>query len=221
MKVYKGFTLTEILITLGIIGIISAISIPALLQKNYEKRTIVKLRQTQSILTQAIKMAEEEYGEIEGWDLKWHNKDSIINVASKLKHFLKIAVDCGTNDEKKLCIPAKEYKHLSGSIDDPSKFYRTSSYYYKMKLLNGTSLWFYIPEPQFGTLLWFYVDTNGKSLPNTIGKDLFLFSYYNNALYPEGSPLTPYSNRCNKESAWGCAYYALLNNNMNYLRTIK
>lgn len=45
-------------------------------------------------------MAEEEYGEIEGWDLKWHNKDSIINVASKLKHFLKIAVDCGTNDEK-------------------------------------------------------------------------------------------------------------------------
>ena len=61
MKLYKGFTLTEILITLGIIGIISAISIPALLQKNYEKRTIVKLRQTQSILTQAIKMAEEEY----------------------------------------------------------------------------------------------------------------------------------------------------------------
>lgn len=90
-----------------------------------------------------------------------------------------------------------------------------------MSLLNGTSIWFMSPEPVYGVTLWFYIDTNGKRLPNTIGKDLFLFSYYNKSLYPEGSPKSPYVKECSKESSWGCAYYVLQNNNMNYLRTIK
>ena len=41
-----------------------------LASKNYERQTVVKLRQTQSILTQAIRMTEEEYGDIENWGIK-------------------------------------------------------------------------------------------------------------------------------------------------------
>lgn len=218
MRFKFGFTLAEVLITLGIIGIVAAMTIPTLLQNNYEKQTITKLRQTQSILTQAIRMAEEEYGDIEGWDIKPQDTYSIKMVASNLKHFLKIAIDCGTNDEKGYCIPSDGYLTLNGNVDDPSKYYKTSSAVYKMSLLNGTSIWFMAPNPIYGVNLWFYVDTNGKRLPNTIGKDLFLFSYYNKALYPEGSPKSPYVKTCSKESSWGCAYYVLQNNNMNYLR---
>ena len=67
MKKYFGFTLAEVLITLGIIGVVAAITIPNLIQNNYEKRTVSLLRQTQSILAQAVRMAEEEYGSVEGW----------------------------------------------------------------------------------------------------------------------------------------------------------
>lgn len=73
----KGFTLAEVLITLGIIGIVAAMTIPTLLQKNYERQTVVKLRQTQSILTQAIRMTEEEYGDIENWGIKTKDVNSI------------------------------------------------------------------------------------------------------------------------------------------------
>ena len=221
MRLRFGFTLAEVLITLGIIGIVAAMTIPTLLQNNYEKQTITKLRQTQSILTQAIRMAEEEYGDIEDWDIKPEDKESIVKVANNLKYFLKIAIDCGTNDEKSYCIPSDGYLALNGSEDVVSKTYRTSSSYYKMTLLNGTSIWFTAPLPTLGVNLWFYVDTNGKKLPNTIGKDLFLFSYYNKALYPEGSPMSPYTTACSKttgSSSWGCAYYVLNFGNMNYLR---
>lgn len=218
----KGFTLAEVLITLGIIGIVAAMTIPTLLQKNYERQTVVKLRQTQSILTQAIRMTEEEYGDIENWGIKTKDVNSIKKAADNLKHFLKIAIDCGTNDVKGHCVPTNGYRTFAGGIDSVSKGYRTSPYYYKMSLLNGTSIWFVAPDPKtYGAILWFYVDTNGKSLPNTIGKDLFLFSYYNKSLYPEGGPNSPYARECSMNRSWGCAYYVLHNNNMNYLRKIK
>ena len=64
-----AFTLAEVLITLGIIGIVAAMTIPTLIQKNFEKQTVAKLRETQSILSQAMRMAEDEYGDACGWGL--------------------------------------------------------------------------------------------------------------------------------------------------------
>ena len=52
-----AFTLAEVLITLGIIGVVSAMTIPSVVQKQREKETIAKLRVAQSILTNAVKNA--------------------------------------------------------------------------------------------------------------------------------------------------------------------
>lgn len=63
-----GFTLAEILITLGIIGIVAAMTIPTLMHEYKIKRTITILREDQSIITQMLKLSESENGEPEGWD---------------------------------------------------------------------------------------------------------------------------------------------------------
>ena len=65
-----GFTLAEILITLGIIGIVSAMTIPTLVKEYKTKQTIAKLKQTYSILSQAITRAQVDNGDISTWGLR-------------------------------------------------------------------------------------------------------------------------------------------------------
>ena len=50
----RGFTLAEVLITLGIIGVVAAMTIPMLII-NYQKRlTLTRLKKTYSQLNQVI-----------------------------------------------------------------------------------------------------------------------------------------------------------------------
>ena len=52
----KGFTLAEVLITLGIIGVVAAMTIPSLIQSYKEKATVTAVKQSYSIFAQALKM---------------------------------------------------------------------------------------------------------------------------------------------------------------------
>ena len=62
-----AFTLAEVLITLGIIGIVVALTIPNLVQ-GYRKRVVeTRLKEFYTITQQAFKMAEAENGDIENW----------------------------------------------------------------------------------------------------------------------------------------------------------
>ena len=63
----KGFTLAEVLITLGIIGVVAAMTLPALIQKNNNKVVETRLMKFYSTINQAIKMAEVDYGDKKYW----------------------------------------------------------------------------------------------------------------------------------------------------------
>ncbi len=68
VKLNFGFTLAEVLITLGIIGIVAAVTLPTLVS-NYRKHVVeTSLKRSVSVLQQAIKLAEVDYGEIASWD---------------------------------------------------------------------------------------------------------------------------------------------------------
>ena len=87
MKNFKirAFTLAEILITLGIIGVVAALTMHALI-KTYQKNvTVNKLKETYSILSQAVKLSEIDNQTCDMWDyhdvrrnsdaaLEWFNK---------------------------------------------------------------------------------------------------------------------------------------------------
>lgn len=63
----KAFTLSEILITLGIIGIIAALTMPSLIQKNNNRVVETRLMKFYSEINQAIKLAEVDYGDKKIW----------------------------------------------------------------------------------------------------------------------------------------------------------
>ena len=67
LKKKAAFTLAEVLITLGIIGVIAALTLPGLLAE-YSKLVVeTKLKKFYSQINQAIQLSEAEYGAKEYW----------------------------------------------------------------------------------------------------------------------------------------------------------
>lgn len=63
-----GFTLAEILITLGVIGIVAALTIPTLITEYQKKTTALGVKKAYSELNQILRMAIADHGEPLGWD---------------------------------------------------------------------------------------------------------------------------------------------------------
>ena len=95
MEKLKGFTLAEVLITLGIIGVVAAMTLPTVIN-NYKKQVAVnKLKKFYSVMTQAIKLEEAQNGAIEYWMTdcpdkngcfeSWYNKHLDKHIKSVLK----------------------------------------------------------------------------------------------------------------------------------------
>ena len=68
-KMKKGFTLAEVLITLGVIGIVAAMTIPTMINNYQKKVTVTKLKLAYSQLYNAIKLSEVDNGNFNGWDM--------------------------------------------------------------------------------------------------------------------------------------------------------
>lgn len=81
---FKGFTLAEVLITLGIIGIVAAMTLPVI-TSTYRKKVIEnRLKKFYTISNQAIKLSEVTNGDSKDWEVPdmsnpaatelWYNK---------------------------------------------------------------------------------------------------------------------------------------------------
>ena len=69
MKHHKfGFTLAEVLITLGIIGVVAAMTLPMLISNNNKTEVETRLQRIDSVLNSVLKLAENDYGEPKYWD---------------------------------------------------------------------------------------------------------------------------------------------------------
>ncbi len=62
MKSKKGFTLAEVLITLSIIGVVAALTIPALTQNTNRSRAVTSVKKAASVLNQALTMSIAQDG---------------------------------------------------------------------------------------------------------------------------------------------------------------
>ncbi len=79
-----AFTLAEVLITLGIIGVVAALTMPTLIANH--KKTVVetRLEKFYSAINQAVTRAELDYGDKNGWEAE--NTDEFFN--KYLKNYL-------------------------------------------------------------------------------------------------------------------------------------
>lgn len=65
----KAFTLAEVLITLGIIGVVAAMTIPTLMTNIHHRDISVKLQKFSSVMRQMLLTAEDEQGPVNEWNI--------------------------------------------------------------------------------------------------------------------------------------------------------
>ena len=166
----KGFTLAEVLITLGIIGVVAVLTLPTLI-KNYQKHeTVNRLKETYSILYQAVRMSETENGLLETWEIPNANWDNNTYTYGKtffeqyLKPYIKVVKECKYLSNE--CW-ADIYTRTNGANND--YFSASTNKTYGVVLSNGSVIGFW-PRDTFCEI---YIDLNGKKGPNKFGKDAF------------------------------------------------
>ena len=88
----KAFTLAEVLITLGIIGVVAAMTLPVVVGNYQKKVTAVKVKKFYSMFNQAFQQAQLEFGEYKYWQI-----DDTSDLYYKyLKKYIK-TIDVKTN----------------------------------------------------------------------------------------------------------------------------
>lgn len=205
-KKIDAFTLAEVLITLGVIGVVAAMTMPTLIQNNQEKVTVTRLKKVYSVLSQAYISASSENINIQEWGLgEEFSKDGAQAIADKMLPYLKISKNCGFETG---CFPKNGiYKYFSGegwyTIDSSSRAYR-------FILADGTL----VAIESYGTQGKIFVDINGFKGPNQDGKDLFSFWLKTEGVVPFGtSNGSPVFGTRESFTAW-----VIFNENMDYLR---
>ena len=214
-----AFTLAEVLITLGIIGVVAAMTMPSLITAKQEKATISTIKKNYSIFANALLMAQNDNGELYTWGIT-KDADGLNLVSSNLKPYLKIIEDCGVG-EKSDCAPGDngKFKDLTGRkrTEDFS-----SSDYYSFRLNDGTAVALRITNACNNldtNCVEFYIDTNGKKYPNTLGKDIFYFAGFGSGkLRAAGIGHSSSETGWAAREGWFTTAWAMYKENLDYLR---
>ena len=214
-----AFTLAEVLITLGIIGVVAAMTMPSLIQNYQEKATVTKLKKCYSLVSQAYVSILNDEG---GSDTLQAGDD--LEMMEKFGKYLKYQKTCGRN---KGCFPNVTYKSVTGNgynkwEDDTTDRSRAILTDGTLIMFNKSAMW----GGNEGNYLYaqIYVDINGFKGPNQLGRDFFYFYINPEKIVPAGAKALEEKNEdqkftknCIQQNGYACAAWVIYNENMDYL----
>lgn len=203
-----AFTLAEVLITLGIIGIVAAITIPGIINHNKANRLKAQYLKAYSTFAQVQRWMIED--DVSSDPLSYSTTEEYRQAFGK---YLKAAVNCGrgkygaysANPEIVGCYTARTdqriengrvpYKNLTGEATEQTIFENG-----QWLLPDGTLFIFKLPNKQMSTWhpLLTIIDINGyNNKPNRLGYDLFAFEWVKSKQewLPAGATGTRYTDK--------------------------
>ena len=182
----RGFTLAEVLITLGIIGVVAALTLPAVVGNYKRQQAIQQLKKTYSVLSQAFNRAIADYGDSTEWDTVTPETASSY-FDSYWKPYLQASERCYSYQEcgySKLTPFFNANRAMDGYQVHPNMGYKNSRVL--MHLNDGTFVMIITGSGYGADDRRILVDLNGAKLPNRFGSDVFFFLRVN------GKGVVPY-----------------------------
>ena len=168
-----AFTLAEVLITLGVIGVVAALTLPSVIASYKNQVTVAKLQKAYSVLNQAYQNSIADNGPAENWQES--NEIGTKEYFNKYwRPYFKGIKDCKNNHN--ICgYSVQPFKYLDGTqsalaVSGSRPFFKTNDDIFFM-FTNDTT------DAEGNPVLMqnIYVDINGSKQPNTFGKDVFIF----------------------------------------------
>ena len=174
MKKILAFTLAETLIVMGVIGIVSALTLPNLNSSTGEKEKVAKVKKIYQNLDDAYNRAVGVYGPVDEWFVNDNSYSAqTTRFAGRIQEFLKVSKDCGK--QKTGCF-ADKYTELRDDTEIGMGQNNGDDNF--VILADGTALKMQagISNPSTVNLsASFWIDIDGRKGSNKLGKDLFLF----------------------------------------------
>lgn len=218
-KIFSAFTLAEVLITLGIIGIVAEMTIPTLLSNAQNAEYIGKMKKNYSIMSQAYMQIANDSGNV-------GNFANAISVCTNgtggtqdnncfrtvFEQKLNFITSCDQGSSRGVCFPSSPVL-LNRTLQSDNSFRDT--YASGLILKDGTHMLFSMDSNACsfsrGSLTnecgWIAIDVNGLKNPNTWGRDLYAFIIYRDRIRPLGSPGDGYGGTCTSSGVGqSCAF---------------
>ena len=170
----KGFTLAEVLITLGVIGIVAALTLPTIMQHYKKQEATARLKKFVSTMEQAIMLSELDNGPAADWekqDVVWEDRDeNKVDSAAQNGLVNKFYV-------RYLKKYLKTVKVDEVDTTDPDRM--------KIYFADGSTTTFYN-----GSCIDITYDVNGDKKPNDRAKDQFSFLLCSSKYIDAGHPVS-------------------------------
>ena len=195
MRTIKAFTLAEVLITLMIIGVISAITIPTLKKVSDEHTYVTAAKKAYETVSLATKNIKSKEGPVKLWVDRFDTMGGLFEKEMNAK-------SNGSLDYEE-----HEVVQLNGES--------AGDFFIDMEILDG-SMWYFErysntcglskEDLYSNACAVIKVDTNGKNDPNMVGLDVLGFYIKSDGtVLPFGSGDSATTASCNKNgSGWGC-----------------
>ncbi len=158
MNKKHSFTLAEVLITLVIIGIIAAITVPMIMANHKKTEYSARLKKFYSQMNNAVKLAETE------WGIPTYEWDYTLDSKTFFEQYLSKYVNC-------------EIKEVNDGDESSFGWGKEFSFSHACYLNDGTFFAFESSSySETSKMMTFLYDLNGWKKPNKEGADEFYFS---------------------------------------------
>lgn len=216
-----GFTLAEVLIVIGVIGIVAAFVLPSMLNKTNDYEYKGRFKKSYADLS----LATQQFMGANGTNSLNNMLTSSDSMKEAYKPFLTISKECDEGSSAGVCWHRQNNWHSYDNNLTNANVNNKAAV-----ILNTGALVEFVwtsanCTDTCGTVNrcgWLEVDINGFQLPNKIGKDIFLLNLQADKLTPGGIAGDCDYNNCGSTisagafAGSGCAYWIVSGHDYDY-----